>query len=181
MVVLERFGVVVIRGLGIVDTGSIRSRVIFRCLTDVVLGSLGVVLWLSGDVAQGRVILLGGGVVARGSVGCSVALQLFGVIVVNRGIGVVGRGIISCGLILWSLGGVVLGGLGVVNGRCVCCCVVRRRRCGLVSAIPRGHRHTRRRPSHQRYNTQQQHDAIVTRQLINLNNDIQSNWHINKY
>jgi hypothetical protein len=51
----------------------------------------------------------------------------------------------------------------------------------LVSAIPRRHRHTRRRPSHQRYNTQQQHDAIVTRQLINLNTDIQSNWHINKY
>jgi hypothetical protein len=42
-VVLERFTVVVTRGLGEVGRGSIHRRVEFRCLSDVVLGSLGVV------------------------------------------------------------------------------------------------------------------------------------------
>jgi hypothetical protein len=40
-VVLERSGIVVIRGLGVVGTGSIRSRVVFWCLSGVVyLGAL---------------------------------------------------------------------------------------------------------------------------------------------
>jgi hypothetical protein len=30
-----------------------------------------------------------------------------------------------------------------------------------ISAVPRSHRDTHGRPSHQRNNTQQQHDAIV--------------------
>jgi hypothetical protein len=33
------------RGLGVVGRGSIHRRVEFRCLSDVVLGSLGVVNW----------------------------------------------------------------------------------------------------------------------------------------
>jgi hypothetical protein len=40
-VVIERFSVVVMRGLGVVGRGSINRQ--FRCLSDVVLGSLGVV------------------------------------------------------------------------------------------------------------------------------------------
>jgi hypothetical protein len=37
-VVLARLGLEVIRGLGVVTRGSIRSRVVFRCLSGVVLG-----------------------------------------------------------------------------------------------------------------------------------------------
>ncbi|EFX88964.1 hypothetical protein DAPPUDRAFT_95627 [Daphnia pulex] len=59
---------------------------------------------------------------------------------------------LGCGLTSRSLGGVVLGGLGVVTGRCVSCCRGVGRRCGLVSAIGR-HWHTFGRPSHQRYTT----------------------------
>jgi hypothetical protein len=42
-VVLERFSVVAMRGHGVVDTGSIHRHVEFRSISDVVLGSLGVV------------------------------------------------------------------------------------------------------------------------------------------
>jgi hypothetical protein len=70
----------------------------------VVLGRLG------GVVTQGRVILQGVGVVARGSVSCGIKLRCF------------------CG--------VVLEDFGAGTGRCVSC-VGRRRRCGLVFTIPK--------------------------------------------
>jgi hypothetical protein len=62
----------------------------------------------------------------------------------TSGFGVAARGIMNCGVTLLSLGGVGTG-----------CCVVRRRRCGLASDIPRKHQYTRGRSSLKRYNTQQ--------------------------
>ena len=78
---------------------------------------------LDGVVIQGRIILQGFSVVARGSV--------------------------SCGIKLRCLRGVVLEDLGAGTGRLVSC-VGRRRRCGLVSALPRKHRYTSGRPTNQR-------------------------------
>jgi hypothetical protein len=43
VVLIKRFSVVVMRGLGVVGRGSIHRRVEFRCLSYVVLWSLGVV------------------------------------------------------------------------------------------------------------------------------------------
>jgi hypothetical protein len=60
------------------------------------------------------VILRDVGVVARGSVGCSVVIERF-IVVVMRGFGVVDRGSIHRRVEIRCLSDVVLGSLGVVN------------------------------------------------------------------
>jgi hypothetical protein len=66
------------------------------------------------------VILRDVGVVARGSVGCSVVLERFGVVLMRR-LGVVGRGRIHRRVEFRCLSDVVLGDLGAVTGRYVSC------------------------------------------------------------
>jgi hypothetical protein len=97
---------------------------------------------------------------------CEVLWCLVGVVMGSLGIvlrhfGVVDQSNLKCGVIFWSFGDVVLMGLGVVTGRCVCCRAVRRQRCALVTSIPRRTRYSSGLSSHQRYITQQQHDATV--------------------
>jgi hypothetical protein len=57
------------------------------------------------------VILRDVGVVARGSVGCSVVIEQFSVVIM-RGLGVVGRGSIRC-CVIGGFFGVVPGGCGL--------------------------------------------------------------------
>jgi hypothetical protein len=125
----------------------VRLGVVLTCFGDVIS-------WGFGVVAGHRVVLGSLGVVGWDSIRSLLAIQyLGGVVLGNRGVvldlfvdvtrgrvklqglGVVAGSIIRCGVILWCLG-------GLVTGNCVCC-VVRRRRCGSVSAIPRRHEYTR--------------------------------------
>jgi hypothetical protein len=85
-----------------------------------------------------RVLLRGDGVVARGSVGCSVVLRRFGV---------VGMGSIRSRVVFLCLSGVVIGSLGAVlrlfSDAALSRVILRdlrRRRCGLVSTISWKHR-----------------------------------------
>jgi hypothetical protein len=68
-VVFDRYGGVIRSSVGVVGWGSIRSRVVLRCL--------------GGVVTRGRVTLSGVGVESRGSVSCGITLQrLTGVVTV---------------------------------------------------------------------------------------------------
>jgi hypothetical protein len=112
----------VFRSVPVVSWRSVGRGVIFRCL--------------SGVVTRGRVILRSFDVVGRSSVSSGIILRCLGIVVLE-GLGVVAGGSIDCSVILENLGlanrslclvvvwsRVILGFLGVVNWSSVCGCVI---------------------------------------------------------